>query len=295
MATFGNTATPTAEDFTQGYLLGVPVTATESGTLTSLSGYCRSSGTGGSVLLGFCSDLAGAPDTVIVATSSVAEPINASQQLVNGSVTPTDFSPGDYWIVIGFESGDVNNHRVGKISTGTLYFHIGTGLPSPMNWTTGEHGTDTGLACLFGTYSTSSGDKTLSPTGFGLNMSLGSPTVQSVFDRTVNPAGFSLSMSLGTPTIKRDSTQTPVGFGLSMLLGTPTINIQNDTNITVSPVGFGLNMQLGTPTLSGADRTLNVSGFGLGMALGVPSINIQNGGSGFMVGRNIGVGVYIKS
>lgn len=137
-------------------------------------------------------------------------------------------------------------------------------------WTWGTASHDSGFMLVYNTLGGGT-DVTVTPSGFGLTMSLGTPSVVIVSNPTVTPAGFGLTMNLGTPSIVliTNPTVTPTGFGLTMSLGTPTVT--TGSNPTITPTGFGLTMSLGTPAIQ-AGVTVLPNGFGLTMSLGSPSV-----------------------
>lgn len=144
---------------------------------------------------------------------------------------------------------------------------------------------------------------TVSPTGFGLAASYGTPTAAGQVDHQENPTGYGLTASLGTPVVEvvalpsgqaataslgtapasASSSVSPTGYGTTADLGTPVEavtalptgleataalgTVSETVDSTVSPTGLAGTTELGTPSATGGSL-VEVSGFGLTADLG---------------------------
>jgi len=125
---------------------------------------------------------------------------------------------------------------------------------------------------------------------FGLlaTTSIGTPAVNinNSSGATINPIGFGLNASIGVPSVAFDKNITVTGLSVTASLGTPSFSI-----LTLNPTGFGLTASLGSPTVLNSGLVSKPTGFLLNASLGIPQAFSGAGSSRSIVRGFVGVGV----
>lgn len=158
MATFGNTATDTAVDDSFDTRLATLFVAPESGTITAMSARVRFASATDTLYIGFYSDNAGIPGTLL---ASVSQSVSSSGSIALVTITGGTyaFTGGtSYWIVIAPGAGGTSAFKAGYTATGTIKYDTHNNLPASGTWST--TGTFTGSICAYVTYTPSGGGAT---------------------------------------------------------------------------------------------------------------------------------------